>query len=192
MNESFGISYRIDGDLGSDSTSNAADRLAILEEEEWVVRERWFDGSVDFRVGGSAWEYKGTPLLDFALALRYTVNILAANGEAQFDAQGGATLRLALVGANVKIEDVQKRESGECSFVDLVGSAARFLRELVDEITRARPDFLLNEVVRQAFRESGARELGEDSFSRYSRAGQLRGKLLKQRNAQGEPEKPEK
>ncbi|MCX4696418.1 hypothetical protein [Streptomyces sp. NBC_01408] len=185
MSESVVISYLL-GEGGEEgSPSRLGDQLAILNAEEWVVRERWFLGSVDLQIGGVTWAYKNTPLLDFALALRYAVNILAADGVIEFDAEGGPKVRLQLIGETARVADLRSGLEGECSFVDLVGSAGRFLRSLLDDITRARPDFLLNDVVRMAFRESGARQLNEEAFGRYSRAGQIRGKLLKRQAAQG-------
>jgi hypothetical protein len=185
MSGSVVISYVLGEGLGDVPPSLPSDQLAILNAEEWVVRERWFLGSVDVQVGGSVWGYRNTPLLDFALALRYAVNILAADGAIEFDAEGGPNLRLEQIGDAVRVVDTRSGTEGECSFVDLVGSAGRFLRSLVDEVTKARPDVLLNDVVRTAFRESGARQLNQEAFGRYSRAGQIRGKLLKRQASQG-------
>ncbi|MFJ9080754.1 hypothetical protein ACIRO3_36805 [Streptomyces sp. NPDC102278] len=151
--------------------------MDILNSEEWTVRERWFNGSMDLRFSDASFEYSDTPLLDCALALRYAVNILAADSAASVDLNGGPQIQLTLDGARVTVRAAHNEIVAECNFVDLVRAASVFFRDLVNEITRIRPEFIVNQTVEAAYREAGVRQLGREQFLRHSHAIRLRHKL---------------
>ena len=150
------------------------DRSRIATAEEWLVRERWFVGSVSFRMGEAIYEYGRTPFLDFSMSLRYALNLLAADGNSKFVTEGGSEISFSLNGGNVESRRGGSDVVGVVEFVDLAKASARFMREFIDDCTRSFPDLLLNDSIERIFRESGARELGRDRFLRHSRAVSIR------------------
>ncbi|WP_225840623.1 hypothetical protein [Streptomyces sp. NK08204] len=153
------------------------DRSRIAAAEEWVVRERWFIGSLSFRVGEAIYEYGRTPLLDFSMSLRYALNLLAADGDSTLVAEGGSEIHLSLDGRHVESRRRGSDVVGVAEFVDLAKVSAKFMREFIDDCTRLVPDLLLNDSIERIYRESGARELGRDRFLRHSRAVSIRNSM---------------
>jgi hypothetical protein len=131
---------------------------------------------VSLSTAGYSAEYFRTPLIDYALALRYSLEMVAVNDLSRFSASGGPTLVWVRRGNGVEIGQSHGTEA-VVDFADLVSACVRFRRQFIDEITARFPDLLLNELVERLFRDSGLGEAGRDQFLRHSRAVKLRNEL---------------
>ncbi|MEU7046788.1 hypothetical protein AB0A77_37905 [Streptomyces varsoviensis] len=175
MDELVNLSYTNDWDVNSEISGQGDEvQRRIVETEEWVVRERWFIGSVSLRVGDALFEHVKTPLLDYSMSLRHALNALAADNRSTFSPTGGQEIQLSMESGSVELSRPGGDVTGISDFASLAKVAARFMREFIDEHTQAFPDLLLNGAIERIYRESGARELGEERFLRHSRAVRMR------------------
>ncbi|MFD8789746.1 hypothetical protein [Streptomyces vinaceus] len=166
----FGVEYSLSG-------------LEILKAEEWRIREQWFDGSVALRIGDALLEREGTPLLDFALALRYSVNLLAADGAAVMHVADGPAVRLGVESGAVQAQVGNAGVIGVCDFIDLAHASSVFTRDLIDTIVAKRPEFLLSDAIERVYRESGVRELSRERFLTHTQMMRTRSEMIRNDHA---------
>ena len=176
--ESVTITYSSGWESTSEFPAGGSDegRLSIVAAEEWRVRERWFAADVSLSAAGYSAEYFRTPLVDYAMALRYSLEMAAVDGLSRFSASGGPVLVLVRRGNCVEIRQGPGTEA-VVEFAELVSACARFRRLFIDEVTARFPDLLLNELIERLFRDSGLRGASRDRFLRHSRAVKLRNEL---------------
>lgn len=149
------------------------DRRTIIAAPEWQVRERWFAADVSPQAGSFLAHYVRTPPIDYAMAFRYSLEMLAADGVSSFSASGGPGLEMVRHRGAVDIIQGDCIASG-IEFVDLLGACVSFRRQFIDELTECFPDLLLNDLIESLFRESGLREK-----DRAIRPSQPRSKVAK-------------
>jgi hypothetical protein len=176
------ITYSPDWESTSEFPVGGGDegRQSILAAEEWKVRERWFAADVSLSTAGYSAEYIRTPLIDYAMALRYSLEMVAVDGLSRFSASGGPTLTMVRRGSDVEIRHGRGTEV-TAELADLLGACVHFRRRFIDEITSRFPGLLLNRLIEVLFRESGLREMSRERFIRHSRAARLRSELTRAR-----------
>lgn len=178
MPDAVSITYSPDWESTSEFPAGGCDegRRSIIAAEGWKVRERWFAADVLLSTVGYSAEYFRTPLIDYAMALSYSLEMVAVDGLSRFSASGGPTLVMVRRGNDVEIRQGHGTEA-VVEFAELVSACVRFRRRFIDEITARFPDLLLNELIEMLFRDSGLREVGRGQFLRHSRAVKLRNEL---------------
>jgi len=133
------------------------DRRTIIAAPEWQVRERWFAADVSLLAGSFLAHYVRTPPIDYAMAFRYSLEMLAVDGVSSFSASGGPGLEMVRHVGAVDIIQSDRIASG-IEFVDLLGACVSFRRQFIDELTECFPDLLLNDLIEFLFWESGLHE----------------------------------
>jgi hypothetical protein len=178
MTNVVSISYSPEWESTSDFPAGGNDesRRVIIAAPEWQVRERWFAADVSLQAGSLSAHYARTPLIDYAMALRYSLEMLAVDDVSSFPASGGPRLEMARNGGTVDIRQSGRLTSG-IEFADLVSACAYFRRKFIDEATSRYPEILLNGLIESLFRESGLREKDRNRFKRHSDAVKLRNRL---------------
>jgi hypothetical protein len=172
------VTYSSDWESMSEFPAGIGDevRRTIIAAPEWQVRERWFAADVSLQAGSFLAHYVRTPLIDYAMAFRYSLEMLAVDGVSSFSASGGPRLDMVRHGGAVDIlQDDHITSSIE--IVDLLSACVSFRRQFIDEVTERFPDLLLNDLIEFLFRESGLREKDRERFVSHSRAVNLRNKL---------------
>jgi hypothetical protein len=172
------LTYSSDWESMNDFPMGIGDevRRTIIAAPEWQVRERWFAADVSLQAGSFLVNYVRTPLIDYAMAFRYSLEMLAVDGVSSFSASGGSRLDMVRHGSAV---DILKADNimGSVEIVDLLSACVSFRRQFIDEVTERFPDLLLNDLIEFLFRESGLREKDRERFARHSRAVKLRNEL---------------
>lgn len=175
MATAVSITYSADWDALSEFPRGDSDedRRAIISAQEWQVREQWFAANISLHAGSFLVEYVRAPLIDFAMAFRYSLDELAADGLSSFSVSGGSRLDMLRKDNLVEIGQGGLIARG-IEFADVLGACVHFRRRLVDELTSKFPDLLLNGLIEFLFRESGLREKDRERFRRHTRAVKLR------------------
>jgi hypothetical protein len=170
------ITYSSDWEYCSEFPTGGNDegRHAIIAAPEWQVREQWFTANVELRVASAAIGYVRTPVIDYAMALRFSLEALAADGASSFSVAGGPRLEMARRDAVVDIRHGNEYLASGVEFIDMMNACVLLRRNFIDDVTSRHPELLLNDLIESLFRESGLRERGRERFNRHSHAVKLR------------------
>jgi hypothetical protein len=164
---------------GFPSGSGLVERKAILTAEEWMVRERWFFSDITLAAAGQAIKYTKAPVVDFIMALTYSLDKVAADGASRFRVDGGPALALERAEGKVDIRG-GSGFGAVVDFIDMAGACAIFRRQFIDEVTLKFPDLLMNDLIERLFRGSGLRETSRDHFLRHKEAARLKNEIMRQ------------
>lgn len=143
----------------------------LVNLPEWQIRERSFFGDISLEIDGVEFHYRHVPVFDFLFSWRYSLDALVLDGTTEMElAERAGPTRLALSGPDVSLRHLSTGASASCTYVELLRAVLRFGRDVLEELTRAHPDLLVNDAVEQLYRDLGMRGLGEEQFARHSAA----------------------